>query len=79
MFAVVNRCFQIMQRRTESHWRAGSNIILAPNVSGVAWDDFSQVDRLIEAGMIAAEKALPAIRIMMRQTTPVTLAPAGAL
>lgn len=79
MFAVVNRCFQIMQRRTEAHWRNGSNIILTPEVSGVAWDDFSQVDRLVEAGMMAAEKALPAIRKMMQLIAPTTFAPATAL
>ncbi len=65
VFSVVNRCFQIMQRRTEAHWRAHSDIVLTPDVNGVTWDDFSQVSRLIEAGMEAAEKALPAIRALL--------------
>lgn len=65
VFAVVNRCFQIMQRRTESHWRSHSDIVLTPNVNGVRWDDFSQVSRLIDAGIEAAEKALPAIRTLL--------------
>ncbi|MFN7934664.1 MAG: patatin-like phospholipase family protein [Bryobacteraceae bacterium] len=65
VFSVVNRCFQIMQRRTEAHWRAHSDVVLTPDVRGVGWDDFSQVSRLIEAGMEAAERALPAIRGML--------------
>jgi NTE family protein len=65
VFAVVNRCFQIMQRRTEDHWRSQSDVVITPDVNGVTWDDFSQTDRLIEAGMEAAEKALPAIRALI--------------
>ncbi|MBL8178184.1 MAG: patatin-like phospholipase family protein [Bryobacterales bacterium] len=61
VFSVVNRCFQIMQRRTEAYWRAHSDLVLTPDVHGVSWDDFGQVTRLIEAGIQAAEKALPNI------------------
>lgn len=59
MFSVVNRCFQIMQRRTEQHWRAHSDLVIVPEVSAVTWDDFTSFDRLIAAGEKAAEQALP--------------------
>lgn len=36
MFAVVNRCFQIMQRRTEKHWREASDLIVTPDVFAVS-------------------------------------------
>jgi NTE family protein len=62
MFAVVNRCFQIMQQRTETDWRQYSDLVITPDVSGVGWDDFTQVDRLLEAGMKAAERMLPMLR-----------------
>ncbi len=62
MFGVVNRCFQIMQRRTERFWREASDWIITPDVTGVAWDDFTQLDRLIAAGMKAAESMLPQLR-----------------
>lgn len=68
VFGVVNRCFQIMQRRTERYWREHSDVIIAPQVCGVSWDDFSQVNRLIEAGMAAAELALPQIRKLLPPT-----------
>lgn len=62
MFAVVNRCFQIMQRRTEQHWRQYSDVVVAPQVHGVAWDDFTQLNQLIEAGERAAEQVLPLLQ-----------------
>ena len=62
MFAVVNRCFQIMQRRTEQHWREASDWVITPDVSGVCWDDFSQVERLVNEGIKATEAMLPQLR-----------------
>lgn len=80
MFAVVNRCFQIMQRRTENDWRQHSDFVIAPDVCSVGWDDFTQVDRLIEAGVQAAERVLPVLRRFVQPLPRVTsTAPIGAL
>ncbi len=62
MLAVVNRCFQILQRRVEPEWRAISDIVLAPDVEVHSWDGFRGAKRLVEAGEQAAEAALPNIR-----------------
>ncbi len=61
MLQVVNRCFQIMQRRSEREWRRASNLVIEPNVDGIPWDGFENADRLIERGERAAEAALPRI------------------
>jgi NTE family protein len=61
VFSVVGRCFQILQQRTEESWRSASDLVIAPRVTGVAWDDFSQVGRMIAIGERAAEAALPEI------------------
>lgn len=66
MFAVVNRCFQIMQRRTEQHWRDHSDIVIAPDVRGIAWDDFSSSDRLVEVGEKAARAAIPGLKQFLK-------------
>ncbi len=43
--------------------RAGdADVVIRPDVGDVAYDDFSQKKRLIEAGEAAAREALPAIR-----------------
>lgn len=61
MFQVINRCFQIMQTRTEREWRRASSLVLEPNVHGMAWDCFDSAERLIESGETAALAALPRI------------------
>ena len=40
MFQVVNRCFQIMQTRTEDSWRRESDLVITPDVSRIEWDGF---------------------------------------
>jgi NTE family protein len=62
VFQVVNRCFQILQTRTEDGWRSHSDLVIAPSVGGVEWDGFGSGPALVEAGEAAAEAALPAIR-----------------
>lgn len=62
VFQVVNRCFQILQTRTEEGWRMHSDLVITPDVSSVQWDGFTCGPALVEAGEAAAEAALPAIR-----------------
>lgn len=62
MLQVVNRCFQILQSRAEESWRRHSNLIIAPDVTGVAWDGFKSAKEMIEAGERAAEAVLPQIK-----------------
>ncbi len=61
MLQVVNRCFQIMQTRTERDWRRFSNVVIEPDVTGMNWDGFENAQRLIERGEKAARAALPRI------------------
>ena len=69
MFQVVNRCFQIMQTRTEHNWRRSSNVVIQPNVSELAWDSFASAERLIESGEEAARAAVPRILNWLEQPT----------
>ncbi|HEV2445904.1 MAG TPA: patatin-like phospholipase family protein [Candidatus Sulfopaludibacter sp.] len=62
MFQVVNRCFQIMQTRTEDTWRSQSDLVISPEVRGVTWDAFDSGPALIKAGEAAALAALPKIQ-----------------
>ena len=68
MFQVVNRCFQIMQARTEASWRAHSDLVIAPDVRGIPWDGFSSGTRMVEAGEAAARAALAAIQAWLPAT-----------
>jgi NTE family protein len=62
VFQVVNRCFQIMQTRTEHSWRAESDLVIAPDVSNVEWDGFASGPDMLNAGEAAAMAALPTVR-----------------
>src|SRR5690242_9555269 len=62
VFQVVNRCFQIMQSRSEEAWRRDSNLVLAPDVRSIEWDGFGCGPELLKAGEIAALAAIPKIQ-----------------
>ena len=76
MFQVVNRCFQIMQTRTEQGWRSASDLVISPEARGIQWDDFSSAMKLVEAGAKAAEVVLPQIRAWLDGTPVAINAPA---
>ena len=62
VFQVVNRCFQILEAKTEQEWRQESDLVISPDVRGVAWDAFACGADLVKAGEAAAEAALPKIQ-----------------
>ncbi len=62
MLQVVSRCFQIMMSNNEEGWRKQSDIVLLPDVGAIPWDGFVNARRMMEAGELEAEQALPRIR-----------------
>src|SRR5437762_7762237 len=70
MFQVINRCFQIMQARTEHEWREHSSAVILPDVTGMEWDAFGSAEKLIQAGEIAALEAIPKIKAWLDPVQP---------
>jgi NTE family protein len=70
VFEVVNRCFQILQERTEAQWRAASDLVITPDVRAVTWDGFESGKELVKAGALAAEAALPRIQALLPRRSP---------
>jgi NTE family protein len=62
VFQVVRRCFQIMQRHSESGWRNASDLVLTPDLRSIEWNAFDAGRELVHAGETAAMAALPVIR-----------------
>jgi hypothetical protein len=62
MFQVVNRCFQILQSRSEDAWRKAADLVISPDVRGIDWDGFQLGPQMIAAGEAAAREALPIIQ-----------------
>ena len=59
---VLSRSFTIIQKHADLEWRQHADVIIEPDVTPYAWDDFSKTPELVRAGEEAALKALPAIR-----------------
>jgi NTE family protein len=83
VFQVVNRCFQILQTRTEESWRVHSDLVIAPDVRGIPWDGFGCGPEMIQAGENAALAALPRINALLdrarREQVPPALTPGSIL
>lgn len=74
LFEVVGESFQIAQKFNGSRWKSNCDLIIEPIVDDFRWDDFTRTDELIAAGEVAARKALPALRSLLRErgAQPVT-------
>lgn len=63
--SVVQRSFQVMMARNGSHWRKASDLVISPEVKDSAfhlgWNSRESARQMIEAGVRAAEGALPQI------------------
>jgi NTE family protein len=69
---VLSRSFSIIQRHADIEWRKQADIIIEPDVTPFAWDDFSKTSNLVRAGEEAALKALPAIRSALESKTVIS-------
>jgi NTE family protein len=70
---VVSRCFDILSARTQHEWRRQSSLVLEPEVADVPWDSFGSCGKLIEAGVRAAEAAMPTISKWIRKPEPAAI------
>lgn len=72
LFHVVNRCFQILQTRTEPAWRECSDLVIEPDLQGLGWDAFDCGEQMVAAGEAATLAVLPQIEQWLSRT-PATL------
>lgn len=63
---IISRAFNIIQKHTDLTWRQQANVIIEPDVSSFAWDDFTKTPELVAAGEAAAMNALPEIVAFLR-------------
>ena len=65
VFQVVSRAVCAAQKHQLELWERHADIILRPDVQTVAWDDFDRAEEAIEAGKVAARRALPRIQRLL--------------
>jgi NTE family protein len=66
---ILSRSFTIIQRHADNQWRQHADVIIEPDVTPFAWDDFTKTSQMIRAGEEAALKALPSIRAALEAKT----------
>lgn len=72
---LLRRSYEVMKNSlTRAHMQE-ADLIVRPNVHGVASFDFRQAERCIRAGEAAARAALPAIRRLVAEGAPVAGVP----
>jgi NTE family protein len=62
---VLSRSFTIIQKHSDLEWRRYADVIIEPDVTPYAWDDFSKTHEMVRAGEAAAMQVLPAIRTVI--------------
>ena len=67
LFEVVGESFRIAQNLNQSNWRDHCDLVIEPMIEDFHWDEFGRADELIAAGEMAAWKALPALRNLLRE------------
>ena len=66
---VVLHSFTLMTAEIGRLRAKEADVVIQPDAGSVRYDDFSQKQRLLEAGSAAARQALPAIRAAMAAKT----------
>jgi len=67
LFEIVGESFRITQNLNQSSWRDRSDLVIEPELKDFQWGDFGRAGELIAAGEMAARRALPALRNLLRQ------------
>lgn len=69
LFEVLGESFRITQNLNQSSWRDHCDLTIEPELEDFRWDNFGRADELIATGEIAARKALPGLRRLLRERT----------
>jgi NTE family protein len=67
IFQVVSRAVNAAQKHQLEIWERHADLVLRPEVQSLAWDDFDRAEEAIEAGAVAARRALPRIQKLLGQ------------
>jgi predicted acylesterase/phospholipase RssA len=62
VFQVMTRAVSAAQKHQLEVWERHADLVLRPDVSSLAWDDFERAEEAIEAGAAVTQRALPRIQ-----------------
>ncbi|HVI10131.1 MAG TPA: patatin-like phospholipase family protein [Candidatus Binatia bacterium] len=72
LFDVIGQSFAIAQDQMSHLWRGAADVLVEPDVSGFAYDDFKRADDLMHAGEAAMRQALPEVRKWLQAAATAT-------
>src|SRR5207248_175040 len=67
IFDVIGQCFSIAQQKMCDIWKAHADVVIDPDVTGVAYDAFERAPDLLRGGEQAARNFVPAIKKWLEQ------------
>jgi NTE family protein len=70
VFDVIGQSFSIALEHTSRVWRGASDLVVEPDVSGFAYDDFARAGEMIQAGEVAMRQALPQLKAWFAAEQP---------
>jgi len=80
LFDVIGQSFAIAQDMMSHVWRGAADLVIEPDISGFAYDDFKRAGELIRSGEVAMRQALPEVRRWLEVPAETTVsASAGPL
>jgi len=66
LFQIVTRAVSAAQKHQNASWERYADILVEPEVQDIEWDQFQRADEAIAAGAVAARRALPRLRKLLR-------------
>jgi NTE family protein len=75
LFDVIGQSFAIAQDMMSHLWRGAADLVIEPDVSGFAYDDFKRAAELIRSGEVAMRQALPEVRKWLETPAEIALVP----
>jgi NTE family protein len=75
IFQVVSRAVFAAQKHQLELWERHADLVIRPDVQTMAWDDFALAEQAIEAGKVAAKRALPRIRQLLAEAVEAAAEP----
>lgn len=61
MFDVIGRSFNFALDRSAGTWKAASDLVVEPDMTDFAYDDFVRAGEMIRVGELAMRQALPQV------------------
>ena len=68
LLQVISQSVYLMSRQVTSQYVAGAELVVAPQLPGVSWQDLGQASEIIETGRREMRRSMPELERLLRPT-----------